>query len=249
MATPCSQTGKGGLSNPIKRRVVQCSNSFATDTRLRGFIVEFDVVNVDQTVNLYAARQASWELQLISMPRVKLHRIACDCFDCQPNRSGFGGASESAAAARQDPPPKCLVICTEPVLSSPKNGTFADSTSQYGQVPNLDALAERGCCGFVSYRDDLQGMLLMLRLAYVCMRDAATLVHGVTGKKLASLAQLLHQVRLRCSDKRKLSTANLVMLAVGWPCRFSSSHTAACKVCCCFCPFADMQTYVMLTIS
>lgn len=146
-----------------------------THFQLSCFKGEFEVVNVDQTVNLYMLQGKRPEHCMSAlMPRVKLHRIACDCFDCQPSAPAFADASESVAAARQDPPPKCLVIYTDPIRTSPEAGTSAASTFQYGKVPSLDALAQRGCCGFVSYRDDLQGVLLLLKLAGICTECTAT---------------------------------------------------------------------------
>lgn len=101
-----------------------------------------------------------------SMPRPKLHRVACDCFECEQNMSQPALSPESSAAARQDPPPKCLFIHAEPAWPSERDGTAEASTSGAVDTPYLHRLAQKGCCGLVSYRESAPGRLLM-----PCLKD------------------------------------------------------------------------------
>ena len=90
------------------------------------------------------------------MPRPKLHRIVCDCLDCttEPN-----SVSEMSKAAREEPPPKCLVIYTDHSRPLSQEETAATPTSGYENLPHLDDLAKAGSCGLIFYRETPQGMV------------------------------------------------------------------------------------------
>ena len=92
------------------------------------------------------------------MPRPKLHRAACDCLDCEQDVSKPALSAESSAAARQDPPPKCLLIHAEPAWPYDRDRTAEASTSGAAAAPYLDRLARQGCCGLVSYQESPQGV-------------------------------------------------------------------------------------------
>ena len=53
------------------------------------------------------------------MPRPRPRLDPCDCWDCEPRDPGAGAAfpDPALAAARQDPPPKCLVVVADGVLA------------------------------------------------------------------------------------------------------------------------------------
>ena len=131
-----------------------------------------------------------------SMPRPKLHRVACDCLDCEQDMSKPALSAESSAAARQDPPPKCLLIHAEPAWPYDRDRTADASTSEAAATPYLHRLAQQGCCGLVSYPDTPQGVCLCLGwkmcfvlvlTAYMCCNrkhnewSGTSLTPGVTG--------------------------------------------------------------------
>ncbi|KAL0028467.1 hypothetical protein WJX77_008505 [Trebouxia sp. C0004] len=91
------------------------------------------------------------------MPRPKLHRVACDCLDCEQDMSKPALSAESSAAARQDPPPKCLLVHAEPAWPYERDTSANASTSGAAVTPYLHRLAQQGCCGLVSYQESPQG--------------------------------------------------------------------------------------------
>ena len=90
------------------------------------------------------------------MPRPKLHRAICDCLDCITEPTSVSDVSK---AARQEPPPKCLVIYTNHAWPLSQDEIAATPASGYENVPHLDNLAKAGCCGLVFYRETPQGMV------------------------------------------------------------------------------------------
>lgn len=90
------------------------------------------------------------------MPRPKLHRAICDCLDCTTIPTSVSAGS---LAARQEPPPKCLVIYTDHDCPLGEDETAATPLFEYENVPHLDRLAKAGSCGVVSYREAPPGML------------------------------------------------------------------------------------------
>lgn len=89
------------------------------------------------------------------MPRPKLHRSICDCLDCTIVPTSLSAVS---SAARQEPPPKCLVIYTDHDWPLGEDETAAKPLSEYENVPHLDLLAKAGSCGVILYRE-APGML------------------------------------------------------------------------------------------
>ncbi len=141
---------------------------------------------------LPSIRQSFWR----KMPRPKLHRVACDCLDCEQDMSKPALSAESSAAARQDPPPKCLLIHAEPAWPSDRDRTADASTSEAAATPYLHRLAQQGCCGLVSYQETPQGVChcllwnlcsLFVLTAYMCYNrkynewSGTSLAPGVTG--------------------------------------------------------------------
>ncbi len=86
------------------------------------------------------------------MPRARLVREPCECLDC---REPPGAASGAAAIARQDPPPKSLILCLTEALLHPRAIEEAD-------VPHLDALVHSGWAGLLACR--AEGPALPLQL-------------------------------------------------------------------------------------
>lgn len=91
----------------------------------------------------------------VLMPRPKLHRAICDCFDCATVPTSVSAVS---VAARQEPPPKCLVILTDHEWPLGVKEAAATPLSGYENVRQLDRLAEAGSCGLVLYRDAPPGL-------------------------------------------------------------------------------------------
>jgi hypothetical protein len=80
-----------------------------------------------------------------NMPRAKLRREPCDCLDCREPAAAAASGSGASAIARQEPPPKSLVICLLGALKT------ADSL-QEADVPHLDALVHGGWAGLLACR-------------------------------------------------------------------------------------------------
>ena len=127
--------------------------------------------------------------EYLPMPRPKLHRVVCDCLDCATAPT----VSAVCVAARQEPPPKCLLIYTDHECPLGENETAATSISGYKNVPHLDGLAKAGSCGLIFYREAPQGKpsrlkrLPSLQIRRQSLRDGS-------GGNLSSISQLLHQV-------------------------------------------------------
>lgn len=80
------------------------------------------------------------------MPRARLRREPCDCLDCREPASGATPATASAAVARQEPPPKSLVLC---LAGAPApRGDDADGP----ELPHLDAAVAAGWAGLLACR-------------------------------------------------------------------------------------------------
>lgn len=91
------------------------------------------------------------------MPRPKLHRAVCDCLDCTVEPKVV---SDVSLAARQEPPPKCLVIYTNPAWPHGHDETALTPRFALENVPHLESLAKAGSCGLIYYREAPQGILL-----------------------------------------------------------------------------------------
>ncbi|KAI7846349.1 hypothetical protein COHA_000186 [Chlorella ohadii] len=81
------------------------------------------------------------------MPRAKLRREPCDCLDCREPAAGSQPATASAAIARQQPPPKSLVVCLTGALTEPGASSLGEA-----DVPHLDALVAAGWAGLLACR-------------------------------------------------------------------------------------------------
>lgn len=79
------------------------------------------------------------------MPRARLRREPCDCLDCREPAGAAALPSGSAAVARQDPPPKSLVVCLTGALQPA-------ATPQEAGLPHLDALVAAGWAGLLACR-------------------------------------------------------------------------------------------------
>ena len=80
------------------------------------------------------------------MPRRRVQREQCDCLDC---REGFPADTLlGTAVARQQPPPKCLVL----YLRSPNRNPNASDSAQ-SRTPCLDAVVDEGCSAILALRE------------------------------------------------------------------------------------------------
>lgn len=86
------------------------------------------------------------------MPRPRLRREPCDCLDCR--EPAGGAAPASAAIARQEPPPKSLVLCLSRAL--------VPGALQEAHTPHLDALVGAGWAGLLACRADGPALPLQL---------------------------------------------------------------------------------------
>lgn len=90
------------------------------------------------------------------MPRARQRIVQCDCFDCVEDQGGPrpGTTSElSERVARQEPPPKCLLILGSGFLQAAPNGAATAQTNlDAANIPHLDKAARDGCSGLLSVR-------------------------------------------------------------------------------------------------
>lgn len=79
------------------------------------------------------------------MPRPRRRIVVCDCRDCLelPNSTG-------EAAARQEPPPSCLLLAVSGLHLSIQGDRIAALDDLH--LPHLDALAREGSCGMLSVK-------------------------------------------------------------------------------------------------
>lgn len=90
---------------------------------------------------------------VFTMPRPRPRPDPCDCFDCldepQPSTSADDPLPPHLASARQQPPPKCVLVVADGVLTGgAPRGVPADVAT-----PHADAVARRGCVGVLSLRE------------------------------------------------------------------------------------------------
>ena len=80
------------------------------------------------------------------MPRAPVGREPCDCLDCV-DRPYQPPASVQTAIARQEPPPKALLIYLHSAVS-------AEQALQLGScdLPHVAALVRDGCSGLLAFR-------------------------------------------------------------------------------------------------
>lgn len=94
------------------------------------------------------------------MPRHRQRIVFCDCLDCtdRSNEQLPSGDQLAAceAAARQEPPPKCLVILAsgfvQPSAPPTAGGEPASNTLDDDTYPHLDGLVRDGHVGFLASR-------------------------------------------------------------------------------------------------
>ena len=80
------------------------------------------------------------------MPRRRVQRDPCDCLDC---REGFPAQSDvGTAIARQQPPPKCLVIYIQDAVDVSQL-----SETEPVRVPGIDLVVDEGCSGLLALRE------------------------------------------------------------------------------------------------
>lgn len=127
-----------------------------------------------------ALDQISWQSR--EMPQQRQRIVFCDCLDCvqQPPTTDIQSSTSPAneAAARQEPPPKCLmfvlsgVLLPKPAAQNPATATVLDSCN----LPHLN-------------RATAQGNLCLLTLR----QDAAAGVYlGVVSSTLLGVTRQLH---------------------------------------------------------
>lgn len=86
------------------------------------------------------------------MPRPRPRLDPCDCWDCEPRDLGAGASTPdpALAAARQEPPPKCLVVVADDVLT----GADGSVPPEARPTPHAAAVAARGATGLLALRAD-----------------------------------------------------------------------------------------------
>lgn len=94
------------------------------------------------------------------MPQQRQRIVFCDCLDCveQPATTDIASSTSPAneAAARQEPPPKCLmfvlsgVLLPQPGAANPGTATVLDSCS----IPHLNRAAAQGNLCLLSLREE-----------------------------------------------------------------------------------------------
>lgn len=82
------------------------------------------------------------------MPRRRVTRPECDCSDCRyvfPSDSLLG-----TSVSRQQPPPKCLIVCAPACLKTDGGSTSEASTEL--QYPHIVAAVRSGSSGLLALR-------------------------------------------------------------------------------------------------
>lgn len=90
------------------------------------------------------------------MPRKRIISEPCDCLDCRDLLPV--SPTICSAIARQQPPPKCLIIYLSDCYESSK--TLNPATCPTAQLPHMDKIVEQGCSGLLAVRE---GMLILGR--------------------------------------------------------------------------------------
>jgi hypothetical protein len=92
-----------------------------------------------------------------SMPQPRQRIVFCDCLDCveQPAATDVPTASSAAneAAAKQEPPPKCLLLHLSGVLL-PGTSSSQPSILEALRLPHLDKATREGCLTLLAARPD-----------------------------------------------------------------------------------------------
>lgn len=87
------------------------------------------------------------------MPRKRQRIVFCDCFDCvdRPEQPELSKEQLDAATAvaRQEPPPKALIVCASGFLAhSAADGPNLEACS----LPHLNRAVREGCLGMLAAR-------------------------------------------------------------------------------------------------
>jgi hypothetical protein len=112
----------------------------------------------------------------VTMPRARQRVVVCDCFDCreQPASSDVTQHLSAAneAVARQEPPPKCLLLVMDGfLLPDPQNG--GDTTLDACALPHMDTCARDGQLTLLALRkaaDNLSELQQLMGEAQVCAK-------------------------------------------------------------------------------
>lgn len=113
-------------------------------------------INADLT----KVKQEGRAVVALNMPRPRKRVVTCDCWDClgvipriSDSQTPFNELGE--AAARQEPPPTCLLLVLTGLSlgSQCSNGEFTKSPLEGAEYPHLDALAREGCSGLLAVRN------------------------------------------------------------------------------------------------
>lgn len=114
---------------------------------------------------------------LAGMPRARPRPEPepCDCLECREPAGAAPSQGAADAAARQAPPPKCLVLFADGVLPALEAADRAAGQHGAPLLPHLDGLVREGSLGTLA------------------VREAATAASQAEGgaEQLAELAQLL----------------------------------------------------------
>lgn len=88
------------------------------------------------------------------MPRPRPRTDPCDCLDCADPvpSSSSSPLPPHLASARQQPPPKCVLVLADGVLTE-------EATGVGSLAPHADAVARRGCTGVLSLAEGAGSLL------------------------------------------------------------------------------------------
>lgn len=97
------------------------------------------------------------------MPRQRQRIVFCDCYDCvdRPATSSLSedGLKAAEAVARQEPPPKGLIILASGFLLHQEGQLNLDACT----LPHLNRLVHEGSLGFLASREADTGAACALR--------------------------------------------------------------------------------------
>lgn len=103
------------------------------------------------------------------MPRVRPRRQLCDCLACEsPSEAATQSPELHAALARQDPPPKSLIICVDRMLCCAGAERPQRISVDAVDCLHLDAIAREGCCGLLASLKSADGGVAALNTQLLC---------------------------------------------------------------------------------
>ncbi|KAK9823699.1 hypothetical protein WJX72_004744 [[Myrmecia] bisecta] len=124
------------------------------------------------------------------MPRPKFKRVPCDCLDCREEGlqpiNVEAAVAASSASARQDPPPKCLIVFADRFLQA--DSSTGNTSLSSAECPHLHGVARDGSSGLLALRQSAPGSqseATLNTLSQLLEAEQAT----VNGGKPATLAE------------------------------------------------------------